>query len=238
MDKKDPRASLLEQLMNNTLGVNDTFKFKCKECGKCCRNRDDILLSPFDIYRISKYLNLKPKEVFEKYCETYIGDTSLVPVVRLKFKTDFGPLVLIKPQNNGTVCPLLSNGKCSVHKAKPVVCALFPLGRFWDHKSKKIKYALQNVPCGDKTESHSVKEWLADFDISESDKSLTIWSDFISHAREVIQKLSDKIKELTWNAFFLIIYLSYDISQEFMPQFEKNIKEFKQILQFAESTLP
>ena len=33
------------------LGRKDSFEFACVQCGECCRNREDILLNPFDIFR-------------------------------------------------------------------------------------------------------------------------------------------------------------------------------------------
>ena len=36
------------------LGRKDTFEFACVQCGECCRNRQDILLNPFDIFRLCK----------------------------------------------------------------------------------------------------------------------------------------------------------------------------------------
>ena len=212
----------IEKIMKQVLRSKDTFDFKCNECGKCCRNREDILLTPYDIYRLAKHLELKPIEVFDKYCETYIGSMSKLPVVRLK------------PKIHGNVCPLLRNGKCSVHIAKPVVCALFPLGRFASDKEKdKIKYILQdNIRCGSKGTRHTVQEWLAEFDIAESEKSMRLWSDILSYAVKFmskIDKMSDKLKQLVLNVFLNAIYLAYDIEQDFFTQFETNIKAFKKI---------
>ena len=30
--------------------LDDSFGFKCQQCGKCCMNRNDIILNPFDIF--------------------------------------------------------------------------------------------------------------------------------------------------------------------------------------------
>lgn len=36
---------LKEQLGYTEIGLDETFKFHCTQCGKCCIHRDDILLS-------------------------------------------------------------------------------------------------------------------------------------------------------------------------------------------------
>lgn len=60
---------------------------------------------------------MRPGDFFHAYCEYYIGSNSRMPIVRLK------------PRGSVQRCPLLKDRKCSVHKAKPVVCAMFPIGR-------------------------------------------------------------------------------------------------------------
>ena len=75
---------IAENLKSLTLGVDDTFKFHCDMCGKCCINREDILLNPQDIYRMAKELKMEPKDMFIRYCETYVGDNSRIPIVRIK----------------------------------------------------------------------------------------------------------------------------------------------------------
>ena len=51
----DPRLiEIAENLDKMKIGVDDTFEFGCRACGKCCRNRTDIIVSPRDIYNIAK----------------------------------------------------------------------------------------------------------------------------------------------------------------------------------------
>lgn len=57
------------------LTSEDRFSFDCTQCGKCCRNREDVLLTGPDIYRVSQALDMKPNAFIEQYCEIYIGDT-------------------------------------------------------------------------------------------------------------------------------------------------------------------
>ena len=36
---------LFRDLESMTIGLDDTFKFHCDQCGKCCTHREDIILS-------------------------------------------------------------------------------------------------------------------------------------------------------------------------------------------------
>ena len=43
MSYMDPRMRyIMENYDNNALNLDDTFAFKCRACGKCCKNREDV----------------------------------------------------------------------------------------------------------------------------------------------------------------------------------------------------
>lgn len=48
---------LKEQLGYEEIGLDDIFVFHCTQCGKCCIHREDILLSPKDLFHIAKMNN-------------------------------------------------------------------------------------------------------------------------------------------------------------------------------------
>ena len=116
MDKR--LKEIVDNFDSMKIGVDEPFRFHCTMCGKCCINREDILLTPRDMYCMAKELQITPKELFDQYCETYVGHDSRIPIVRLK------------PRGSIKRCPLLKEHKCSVHKAKPGVCAMFPIGLY------------------------------------------------------------------------------------------------------------
>ena len=45
------RQKMIEELMKHPIGKDEGFRFHCNQCGECCRDRVDILLSPFDLCR-------------------------------------------------------------------------------------------------------------------------------------------------------------------------------------------
>ena len=95
------RNDAILKLMEKPLGPEDTFQFRCKQCGSCCRNRVDILLSPFDLCRMAKELDEPLQKVFEKYGHTYIGSTSNVTLVSLKMREGNGKPLLPQVKENG-----------------------------------------------------------------------------------------------------------------------------------------
>lgn len=222
------------------LGKNDRFTFDCQACGKCCTNREDIILKPFDIYNISKYLKIKPIDFYNKYCQTHIGYKTKLPIVILKYK-DIIPNQLsicpfLKPQKNGRVL-------CEIHKVKPTICALYPLGRLVkanDEGEVEYQYFVQPVECdGSKThKTVKVKQWLADFDFKPHDKAMEDFSQFIHNAYKELnfmkmdenKSITDKTKQMIYQAFIGEIYLNYSHEKDFFVQEKENFEKFVGVL--------
>ena len=229
MDKR--MEEILKMYEKNALDLDDTFQFKCRECGKCCKNREDIILTTRDLYNIAHELGRTMEEIIERYCDVYIGSGSRIPIVRLQ------------PVGAEKTCPLLRNRKCIVHKVKPAVCALFPLGRavtFINEddentpKNIRPKYFVQPVPCGTKERTQTVREWLEKFGLPVEDEFYGCWNDTLSFLsgffREVeANNLTPETMNLFWGATMQALYIDYDPKAELLPQFCDNSAKLKDI---------
>lgn len=53
----------LKEIIDNydslKIGIDEPFQFNCIQCGKCCINREDILLTPRDLYNLGKELKMR-----------------------------------------------------------------------------------------------------------------------------------------------------------------------------------
>lgn len=223
---------IAENFDNMKIGIDDTFSFSCNQCGKCCINREDILLSPFDLYRMSKKLNMTPNEFVAQYGEAYIGDSSRMVIVRLR------------PHGSIKRCPLLKERKCSVHDAKPTVCAMYPIGRALRMDAKNpnadtmttenIEYIFNGAHCGN-AETHTVREWFNSFGIPIEDEFFIEWQKTITELHDIIVIAEKNFKmettmETIWSVIYAALYMKYDINEDFMPQFLSNRKELFRIL--------
>ena len=230
MDEK--LKQIAENFENMKIGVDDKFRFSCKQCGKCCIQREDIILTPFDLFRASKKLNLTPQEFVAKYCDSYVGETSKMVLIRLM------------PRGSIRRCPLLKDRKCSIHDAKPMVCAMFPIGRAFQLDPKKsaaeqistenIQFIFNGAHCGN-AEEHTVREWFASFGIPIKDEFFVEWHKTVSEIGEITQYAekvctSEKVLDLIYTVIFGLMYMEYNISEEFMPQFMKNKEQLLGLL--------
>ena len=218
----------LQSIMDNfdrmKIEPDTPFKFHCTQCGKCCINREDILLNPLDLFRASKELGMTPLDFVEAYCETYLGESSRMPIVR------------ILPRGSIKRCPLMKDRKCLIHKSKPTVCAMFPIGRVLRIEADKlaempiatdqIEFIFTNPGCGDNSESHTVREWLGAFGIPLQDEFFVKWQEVVLHLGPMIKKCIAQYSEETADRVITLcyvkLYLNYDTNEEFWPQFVEN----------------
>ena len=223
---------MFRELESMTIGLDDTFKFHCDQCGKCCTHREDIILSPMDIFKMAKELKISTVDFYHEYCVFNIGEHTRMPIVRLA------------SEGKDTHCVMLKNHRCSVHKVKPAVCAMFPLGRYMSFEkddynaeaidTSKVKYLLQPPECGDESETHTAREWLSGFDIKLEDEAFVQWQKAISRFSNKFKELEKKQDMLTmmeiWFVVRVSLYLQYDTSKEFLPQFNYNVENLLKLL--------
>ena len=226
----DNRLSYIaEHLNERKLGPDDTFQFHCNQCGKCCINREDIILNPFDVYRAAKELGMSTEEFITTYGDCYMGDTSKLPLIRLR------------PRGSIRRCPLLKDRKCSIHKAKPTVCAIFPLGRAMpgvkndktsgaEYSAKETIFFFNPPGCGDRSETHTVREWLSAFGIPVEDEFFAKWQTVCIRLSAGMRRIHERhvtedIVNGLLNDCFTLAYVNYDTSEEFLPQFERNAED-------------
>lgn len=218
----NPKEAYVDRLLSYPkLNKDDVFTYGCNECGACCRNREDILLSPLDLYKMAKHLNMSIKDVIKDYCEFYEGEDSRLPVVR------------IKPREYKKTCPLNDYGKCKIHAVKPTVCALYPLGRATDNRTNEFFYFLQPVSCGNRSKTQTVTQWLESFTILEEEHLAMLWHEYAGRISTILHQAAE-LKESTRTHLFIILfhllYLEYNLEKSFDAQFKKNCEHIFELL--------
>jgi len=99
------------------LSPDSVFRFHCHAglaCfNRCCREAT-IILSPYDILRLSHRLGYSTGEFLQRHTSRQEESRSGLP------------LVLVKPGRTGD-CPFLGERGCRVYEDRPAACRLFPL---------------------------------------------------------------------------------------------------------------
>ena len=102
------------------LSGNSKFKFSCYKgisCFNACCKQADITLTPYDILRLKKRLNMTSGEFLKTYTVPFTMDGQGLPGVKLRTEDDV------------PVCKLLDgdNG-CGVYEDRPAACRYYPMG--------------------------------------------------------------------------------------------------------------
>lgn len=234
------------------LGDDSEFVNECVQCGNCCRNRDDILLTPYDLFHMVRGTGKSIKEVIVKYGDCYIGDSSHLPLVRLKYREE---------PDGTTTCYFLGrrDGKhyCRIHDNKPGVCRIFPLGKFLGRDLTKEgtpdfapKYFCQEYspmdPCpGRKLAMKSdirkkVVDWVGGAEKKRlSDRYSETFNRFLEDYNKTLdfKKLDKRWDPLTQSFFFALvgakIYEDYDFTvsdEEFLDQMAFNFNQVIELI--------
>lgn len=197
------------------LARDEAFSFACAGCGGCCRGREDIVLSGFDLWRIAARLRLPPRTVARAFCRGSIGRVSRLPVLRL------APL----KEERGN-CPFLTGNHCAIHDAEPLVCALYPLAQEIT-KDGQVSYFLQPTQCGGQVIAARVGDYLARYDVPAREATDVRWAQVCMELEDTVERLdalfepvfARRMQEKLWQA----LYYRYDFAKEYRPQLEENL---------------
>lgn len=93
-------------LKENYRTMDSSFAYHCNACNKCCHGKG-IQVNPYETMRLSNHLGVGTTEFRKHYLNQQM----------LKHKPD------------SDACIFLGKNGCTVHKDRPLVCRLYPLGR-------------------------------------------------------------------------------------------------------------
>lgn len=181
------------------------FNFKCTECGKCC-NHIDILLSPYDVYKLARWLNKTVLQLIdEEVISIHRGNSSNMPMAMLK-QAESGP------------CEFLKDNKCSIHEFRPKICRLYPLGAVqgFDTKTGEMTSGYAEIPGLTEKECEGIGKWeqtLGEFkeraNLNSYNEPGRIW--YSAMMKWVTGYSLDKMNKEDFNYLCSLVFESYDV---------------------------
>lgn len=167
--------------------LEDEVKISCNDClgcQKCCEHMgDSILLDPYDMWLITS--NLKLAGGAPVTYDTLVSEDGPFEL------TNSNHIILpsMKMVEPGQ-CPFLNDkGRCSIHRIRPGLCRLYPLGRnyYEDHISYFILDETLGCPAQNK-EPVLIKDWIGVTDIQK-------YEAFVFDFHKIRATLGQAIKE-------------------------------------------
>lgn len=162
------------------LGADDEFCFGCHsalECFKKCCSDINIMLTPVDVLKLSRRLDISTTDFLEKYTLTPITKDLHLPVVALKMGDDH--------EKN---CQLLGEDGCTVYEDRPWSCRMYPVGMAIPParagvEPEPVYYLFEDEYClgGTEKKKWTVKQWRADQGVAERETLEEDFQNIVSH---------------------------------------------------------
>lgn len=206
MSDKSKKNSGIEP---NEIGKVDSMAFSSAQCTYSHSDCDGILLTPEDMYNISRKLQLTPTEVYEEYCWGAIDEHSCVPMVFLKTS---------HMCRSVKRCPFLYNGQCIICESKPSICTFPPIEKQMKTRHHTISERL--MVNGTRYKNDFINRWQSD--IAELGKLFYILDRVMDY----------ESMEPVWGEGYVEFYFRYDMKKDFMDQYEENVQFLAGFLQW------
>lgn len=228
------RDQAIEEIYDGKFyGVNDLAKIGCdgcKGCSACCHGMGgSIVLDPIDVHRLASGLGAEPAALLQEHPETDpdTGERKVSPARMELGVVDGLILPHLKLTGADEGCTFLNDeGRCSVHRLRPGVCRLFPLGRYYDG-SGDYTYIVQVGECPYPVKSKvKIRKWIDTPDYPRYHDFVLKWHAFQkTMQRRALEGTSEETRALCiriLQVFYLTPYPEYG----FYEAFERRVNAF------------
>ena len=185
------------------LGPKSQFKFECHKGVKCftkCCSGIRITLTPYDIIRLKRRLELSSEEFLAIYTEPHLLEKTNLPVVTLKMVDE-----------KTASCPFLREDGCILYQDRPTTCRYYPLGvATLSHREgadDEDFYFFVNEPhClgFEEKKTWTVTEWRKDQGVDIHDEINKKWTDLVVRKRSFPPNIN--LTEQAKKMFFMVSY--------------------------------
>lgn len=199
--------------------ANDLVKAdtgNCEGCSACCKGMgNSIVLDPLDVQRLTNHLGKNMEELLAKYLELNVVDGIILPNLKMSGRED--------------ACSFLNQeGRCSVHSARPGICRLFPLGRFYENNT--FQYFLQVHECQKNRTKVKVKKWLDTNNLKEYEAYIKKWHYFQKDLQNMLESQNDEMRKKVSMYILQEFYLKpYNREAGFYEQWEERLTKAKKL---------
>ncbi len=189
------------------LGCND-----CKGCHSCCVGMEDtIVLDPYDIYRLTRNLELDFTQLMQGWIALHVEEGLILPHLAMS-------------EDTGACSFLNEEGRCSIHAHRPGICRLFPLGRIYENDG--FSYFLQVNECvRENRTKEKIKNWINTPRLKDYEAFILKWHNY---TKEMQAFLVNREDAKDWNMLHLQMFymLPYE-TEDFYEEFEVRLADMK-----------
>lgn len=189
------------QILPEKLTLQSRIQFHCHPgvaCFTACCGNITIILTPFDILRLKKRLQIDADEFLLRYTTpTYLEKTDM-PGVRINLDEDGR-------------CPFVHDGGCLVYTDRPSACRYYPIGMANFHEgaqedqvAERFFFKVKEDHCkGHEEDKHwTVEEWRKDQGVDICDEMNHGWMELVMRRKSfgIQATLSEQAKKMFFTA--------------------------------------
>lgn len=198
---------------------NDMVKADCHGCigcfQCCCGMGQSIVLDPYDVYRLQAGEGCSLAGLLtEGKAELNVVDGLVLP--NLKMAGDEERCAFLNTE-----------GRCSIHKSRPGICRLFPLGRYYEDGD--FKYFLQTGECREPNRSKvKVSKWIDTPGQKENHDFICSWHNLLNELEKKVVGADDEYQKQLNLLLLQTFYLTeYAPEEDFYVQFADRVQRFR-----------
>jgi Fe-S-cluster containining protein len=198
--KPTDRTAVIEPVR---LQLESKFNFACHKSVKCftkCCRGINIILTPYDIIRLKKRLQMSSEEFLAVYTVPRLWEKTDLPLVTLKLLDD-----------DLQSCPFVRDDGCIIYSDRPTACRYYPLGvASLSHKAQAhdegFFFFVHEPHClgFDEEKEWTVCDWRKDQGVDIHDEINAQWTDLVVRKRTFPPNV--KLIEESKRMFFLVSY--------------------------------
>lgn len=218
-------------ILPQKLTLTSKLKFRCHpgvSCFTACCGPVNIILTPYDILRLRRGLNLTADEFLLRFTTpTYLEKTDL-------------PGVKLHMDENGR-CPFVTPEGCTIYPYRPTTCRYYPVGMSYFHAAgsegsgaEEFYFLVKEPHCKGHEEEkvQTIQEWRVDQGIDESDEMNRDWMEIVMRRKSfgLQATLSEPAKKMFFMASTdLDKFRSFVLGTSFLDTYEVDDETLAQL---------
>ena len=188
----------------------------CRGCWACCCGMgSSVVLDPLDLDRLAKHLGVSPQQLLAGPVALGVVDGLVLPHLNM--------------DGEGERCPFLgTEGRCGVYEARPGICRIFPLGRFYENHS--FRYFLQTQECPSRSRTKvRVRKWVDTPDFDQYERFVADWHYFLLELQEHTRKPEDleQARKVSMGLLKEFYLREYEAGTDFYEQFAERLEAWR-----------
>jgi Fe-S-cluster containining protein len=227
-----------EQFLNSLPEIKDgdSFRFACHpavQCFNACCGDLTLQLTPYDVLRLRKGLNLSSKDFIEGLAEVMVAPDTGFPALKLRMT-----------EREHRPCHFVRESGCSVYENRPGACRTYPVGRAaklgGDGNIVEQYFLVREPHCkGFREEKEwTIDEWFADQGLEPYNASNDRWISIMARQKQTGRPLSAKHATMVLMAVYQVDNFQRFIrDMQLFKRLDVNEERQKAILEHEETAL-